>query len=227
MDTADREAMRASHAHVWGRTERETDGTGIWPLLIGLELVLFTCFVALVAMSTRDAPPPPAGEPSLVADPVEPPAVASPVPDGVVALTALGKDLAEAFGLPPVHVVDGADELRVRLPADRLFVDGDDPGPALGPLLDRIAATASDLPNDLRLEISLTLSVSAAPWPDDGDSLAARQRAVGFARVASPVLSPAAGVAVGIAPGQPGTAVMAFRVTPPRGALHSPGGVAK
>ena len=217
--------LRGSSGHD-GRCPREADGPSVWPLLIGLELVLFTCFVALIAFTTRETALP-AKEPSGMANAIDGQGVALPVRDAVVALTVLSKDVAAALGIPPVQVGDGSDELRIRLPADQLFDDGEGPRPSLRTLFERIAETAGELPDDLRLEISFTLGVSGALSPEDAESFPSRRRAVGFARAADSVPGVASRVAVGIAPGQPETAVLAFRLVPLRGGQPSPTGVSR
>ena len=114
-------------------------------------------------------------------------------------------------GAPPA-----AEELRVTVPASELFsAETAELRETCLPFIDRVVATLAAPPSGVRLE--LAFSLGARPAGDAsrrkaGDELAlAVRRGGAFARALVARGAPPAAVAIGLDPGHPGQALLAFR----------------
>jgi hypothetical protein len=197
-------------------------GGGIWPVFIALQLVLFACFLTLIGLSPpTDRTERPAVAAAAAATPsLATGAPAPEAPEDGPALAAsqiprVDRALAALSRLLPIEELPTGDELRVGLPAGRLFASG---GAELLPAglaaAERIAATLSEPAEDVQLTVTLLLTGY------DGDDAAAwqpraRGRCAAFARALAAHGAPAGSYAVGLGRGDAEGAVLAFRAVQP------------
>src|SRR5512132_1939799 len=154
-------------------------GTGVWPLYVGLFLVLLTFFIMLVGLAEPDF-----GKTSAVDDnlqarfetrPGSPGSDQGLFAPGASALAELGGDLVGLLRVARVQRAARGEELRVTLPASELFSpDGAELRETCLPFLDRVAATLGAPPGGVRLDLAFSLGVGpAGEWSrgEGGDEL--------------------------------------------------------
>jgi MotA/MotB-like proton-channel complex protein len=200
-----------------------SSGNGIWPLFVGLFLALLTFFIVLVSISQPDQTRAQAVVGSLqttFGGRSEAGSDEGLFAAGASALTELGGDLNGLLRIERVARSSRGDELRLSLPASELFsAESADLRPMSTALIDRIVAAFGVTPPGLRLDMAFTLGIGDgadghAPGGQIGDS---REVAIGrcgaLARALVSRGAPAAAIAVGLDPDQPGRAVLSFRFT--------------
>jgi flagellar motor protein MotB len=204
-------------------------GTGIWPLYVGLLLVLLTFFIMLVGLSKPDA-----GKTSAVVDSLQATFGTQPgimrdeeglFAPGRSALAELGGDLAGLLRVARVQRAAGGEELRVTLPASEVFPpDSAEVRETSMPLIDRVVAALGAPPNGVRLEVAFLLGArqaGGASRREGGDELTLSIRRGGaFARTLVARGAPPAAIAIGLDPGHPGQALLAFRSSAFKQAAH-------
>ena len=137
-------------------------GHGIWPLYVGLFLVLLSFFIMLVASSRTDmAKAPAVGEIPRVM-PEAQSARARPEDDRftptATALGELGGDLAGLLRLARGEQAGRGEELRVTLPVSELFAPNSaELREETTPFIDRIVAALGAPPPGSRLDLSFSL----------------------------------------------------------------------
>ena len=206
----------------WRGGDGASRGTGVWPLYVGLFLVLLTFFIMLVSTSRPDS-----GKTSAVVDSLQATFAArkgsSPDDEGLFApgasaLAELGGDLAGLLRVANVRRAAGGQELRVTVPASELFsAETAELRETCPPFIDRVVATLAAPPSGVRLELAFVLGArpAAASRRKAGDELAlAVRRGGAFARALVARGAPPAAVAIGLDPGHPGQALLAFRDSP-------------
>lgn len=185
-------------------------GPGIWSLYVGLFIVLLSFFIMLVGSSRNDiAIASGVGEsPRIIskAETSRPPRAENP-------FTPLGELGGELAGL--LRSVGGAraeceDELLVTLPVSELFApDGAELRGESTPLVDRVAAALSAPAPASRFEVRFSLD---RPGAEQREELAlALRRDEAFARALVSRGAPPSAIAIGLAPGQSGLALLTFR----------------
>jgi outer membrane protein OmpA-like peptidoglycan-associated protein len=204
----------------WRGDDGPGQSTGVWPLYVGLLLVLLTFFIMLVGLSKPDS-----AKTSAVVDSLQTTFGTQPgmmrdeeglFAPGRSALAELGGDLAGLLRVARVHLAAGGEELRVTLPASELFPpDSAEVRETSMPLIDRVVAALGAPPNGVRLELAFLLGVQQAGGASRGEGggeLALSIRRGGaFARALVSRGAPPAAVAIGIDAGLPGRALLAFR----------------
>ena len=215
----------------WRGDDGASQGTGVWPLYVGLFLVLLTFFIMLVSLAKPDS-----GKTSAVVDslqatfgtrPGSPRDDAGLFAPGASALAELGGYLVGLLRVAHVQRAARGEELRVTLPASELFPpDGAEVRETCLPFIDRVVATLSAPPSGVRLELAFSLGARPADDTSRGEGgdvlgLAVR-RGSAFARALVSRGAPPAAVAIGIDPGQPGRALLAFRSSAIDQAAHVP-----
>jgi hypothetical protein len=200
-----------------GNSEPDRDG-GVWTAFVGLYLVLFAMFILLVSMSKPDLPKTAAvvesvrtrfasgtehleqGDGLFVA--------------GTAALAELGGDLAGQIRVAQVTPSARGDRLFVVVPLSGLYAaDSAELGESAAALIDRIIAAFVAPPPGLALDLTFTLFVpadAATTANRDQDLALATRRAGVFARTLVARGAPGAAIAVGVGPGTPDRAVVAF-----------------
>ena len=185
-------------------------GQGIWPLYVGLFIVLFSFFVMLVGSSSTDiATASSVGEsPRMVskAENNRPRRGEGPF----TPLVELGGDLAGLLRLVRGERAEREEELLVTLPVSELFApDGAELRSESTPFIDRVAAALSAPPPASRLEVRFSLD---RPDAEQRDELALALRRDGaFARALVARGAQPSAIAIGLAPDQSGLALLAFR----------------
>ena len=203
----------------WRGGDGASRGTGVWPLYVGLFLVLLTFFIMLVSTSRPDS-----GRTSAVVDSLQATFATRPgsSPDdeglfapGASALAELGGDLVGLLRVGNVRRAAGGQELRVTVPASELFsAETAELRESCLPFIDRVVATLAAPPSGVRLELAFVLGArpAAASRRKAGDELAlAVRRGGAFARALVARGAPPAAVAIGLDPDHPGQALLAFR----------------
>ena len=204
----------------WRGGDGASRGTGVWPLYVGLFVVLLAFFIMLVSTSRPDS-----GKTSAVVDSLQTTFAtrAGSTQDdeglfapGASALTELGGDLAGLLRVAHVRRAAGGQELRVTVPASELFsAETAEVRETCLPFIDRVVATLAAPPSGVRLELAFSLGArpaTAASGRKAGDELAlAVRRGGAFARALVARGAPPAVVAIGLDPGHPGQALLAFR----------------
>lgn len=203
----------------WRGGDAASRGAGVWPLYVGLFLVLLTFFIMLVSTSRPDT-----GKTSAVVDSLQATFAARPgssrddeglfVP-GASALAELGGDLVGLVRVAHVRRAAGGQELGVTVPASELFSpDTAEVRETCLPFIDRLVATLAAPPSGVRLELAFSLGVGPAAASgrkgEDERALAVR-RGGAFARALVARGAPPATVAIGLDPDHPGQALLAFR----------------
>jgi hypothetical protein len=188
---------------------------GIWPLYVGLFLVLLSFFIMLAGLSKDDA-----GRTSAVVESPRPtfrPQPAGRQSDEPVysesdtALDRLGGELAGLLRIPLVERLGRGQELRVTFPASELFpANSAELRDESTPLIDRVVAAFGASPPGNRLEVAFSLG-----RPDGGDAsnelaLAVRRNGA-FADAVVARGAPPGAVAIGIDANASGRASLAFR----------------
>lgn len=190
-------------------------GNGIWPLYVGLFLVLLSFFIMLVASSrTEMAKAPAVGQTPRVRPEAQSgrsrPEEDRPTPTAT-ALGELGGDLAGLLRLARGEQAGRGEELRVTLPVSELFASNSaELREETTPFIDRIVAALGAPPPGSRLDLSFSLNRPKGEPQGDEFALAIRRDAA-FARTLVARGAPPAAIAIGIAPGESGLALLAFR----------------
>jgi hypothetical protein len=217
---------------------KPTDGN-IWPIFIGLQLVLLACFLTLIGGSAtpragsrmvEDPGPYPAVSAHTVVSParaVSAAAGTAPLPGAAWALSELAADVAER--LQPVEVERTADghAFRMLVPIASVFKPGRaEPREAVVAVLDRIVAALTNTPDGLKLDVSLRLPL--APSAVDagtgagsgGETTLALRRGAAFAAIlrarGGPPDAVRVGVRLGDVPDEPELALLLLRLAPPQ-----------
>lgn len=201
--------------------------TGVWPLYVGLFLVLLTFFITIVAQSKPDTTS--AVDESIAeefrAEPGLAPRDDELVRSRAAAFAELRSELAGWVRFERVAVDSRSEELRMTLQTSELFAAGcaELRGTA-APLIDRAVAALSAPPPALRMDLQFVLGL---PVEERGASVTIiKERALAIDRAASMARAllahgaPPYAIAVGLQPGQTGQAQFAFRTSPvdaPRG----------
>ena len=190
-------------------------GHGIWPLYVGLFLVLLSFFIMLVASSRTDmAKAPAVGEIPRVM-PEAQSGRARPEDDRfaatATALGELGGDLAGLLRLARSEQAGRGEDLRVTLPVSELFAPSSaELREETTPFIDRIVAALGAPPPGSRLDLSFSLDRPKGEPRGNEFALAVRRDGA-FARALVARGAPPAAIAIGIAPGESGLALLAFR----------------
>lgn len=193
-------------------------GHGIWPLYVGLFLVLLSFFIMLVGLSeTQSAKASAVAEGSRSSFRAQPGRVerdkdlAMP---GAAALAKLGRDLGGLHRLIEVEQAGSGEELRVTLPASELFLpQGVDLQGDSTRLLDRVVAACGAAPPGSRLEVAFSLGRPEGDEQGGALSLAVRRNGAFARALVARGASPDA-VSVGIDQNQPELASLVFRYLP-------------
>jgi outer membrane protein OmpA-like peptidoglycan-associated protein len=204
----------------WRGDDGPGQSTGVWPLYVGLLLVLLTFFIMLVGLSKPDS-----AKTSAVVDSLQATFGTQPgmmrdeeglFAPGRSALAELGGELAGLLRVERVQRAASGEELRVTLPASELFPpDSAEVREKSMALIDRVVAALGAPPNGVRLEVAFLLGAQQAgdaSREEGGGELALSIRRGGaFARALVSRGAPPAAVAIGIDAGLPGRALLAFR----------------
>ena len=214
----------ASAASPADRARVESAEGGIWPVFVGLQLVLLACFLLLVGSDLADPAAPAVAARHGSPAPLPPPAATGEPPSADARmLGSLGADLESLLSPLPVQRAERGPELRLTLPADALLPTDDAAAQTrLTHVLDRIVAALTNVPDGLRLEVGLRLpdpiETSDAKTSQEGGDAGrlVRSRAMRFARALLARGGPADVIAVGFAPGPADQAVLTLRLAPAR-----------
>jgi flagellar motor protein MotB len=194
------------------------------PVYLGLFLLVLAFFIVLVSMSTIEKVRSNAVMNSLtsafssILPPTNTPAPFLSLEGDILAAPQFQAQIGELFStaiqVAKVEVVQPGRLMRVAMPAESLFVEGQaQVKPEHYPLLDRVVATLSGRPPGLRFDMEFVLGVRAGA----GRALPVEQtlemaRAGAFAREMARRGAPPDSVAIGLSAGDPGDAVMWFYV---------------
>jgi hypothetical protein len=198
---------------------------GIWPLYVGLFLILLSFFIMLAGLSKNDA-----AETLAVAD--SPRLTFRPQPawphsdDGVfsesAALDGLGGELAGLLRMPLVERPGRGQELRLTFPASELFpAKSAELRDESTPLIDRVVAAFGASPPGNRLEVAFSLGRSDGDDASDQLALAVRRDAA-FAHALVARGAPPGAVTIGIDANPSGRASLAFRYVVVQPAVSGP-----
>lgn len=199
---------------------------GIWPLYVGLFLVLLSFFIMLAGLSDDNA-----AKSSAVVDsprtmfrpqPAEPPADEDMYSQSGGALDGLDHELTEMLRMARIERPGRGQELRVTFPASELFpANSAELREESTPLIDRVVAAFGASVYGDRLEVAFSLG---RPDGDDaGDELAlAVRRDAAFARALVARGAPPGAVAIGIDANPSGRASLAFRYVMVESAASGP-----
>jgi hypothetical protein len=194
-------------------------GPGVWPLYVGLFLVLLVFFIMLVGQSRPDfaSAQVETSPDRFTEQPTARDGGGGLAPDAA-ALAELGGELAGWARFERVEDPSRSEELRMTLYASQLFApDSAELCGAAAGLIDRAVAALSAPPTGARLEMSLSLGLSPGEgsFSETSERGLAIRRAASFARALIARGAPPHAIAVGLAPGQPERAQLAFRAVAP------------
>jgi hypothetical protein len=190
-------------------------GHGIWPLYVGLFLILLSFFIMLAGTSKNNAV-----KTSAVVDSLRltfrPQSAWSRSDDDVysqsaVALDGLGGELVGLLRLARIERPGRGDELRVTFPASELFAENSaELRDESTPLIDRVVAAFGALPPGSRFEVAFSLGRQDGDDASDELALAIRRDGA-FAHALVARGAPPNAVAIGIDASASGRASLAFR----------------
>lgn len=193
-------------------------GHGIWPLYVGLFLVLLSFFIMLVGLSeTQSARASAVAQGLRLLFPAQPGRMERDkdlTTPGAAALAKLGRDLEGLYRLIEVEQDGRGEELRVTLPASELFLpDRPDLRGDSTRLLDRVVAACGAAPPCSRLEVAFSLGRPERDQQGGALALAVRRDGAFARALVARGASPDA-VSVGIDHNQPERASIVFRYLP-------------